>query len=231
MVDYGIGNLRSAQKSLQLVGADAHLTSDPGLIAEAAGVALPGVGHFGTCMERLRSAGLEEAVLQAATSLQPFIGICVGMQMLFESSQEAPGVSGLGILPGKVKLLSDELPRPQMQWNQLRLTSQTPCPLLAGLEDGVWMYFVHSYAVATDPELVMAVCDYPTAVTALVQRTNLWATQFHPEKSGPAGTRLLANFVEQVANAQAVKAEDTTENTVRNSVRNTAEKHGSVSRN
>ncbi len=221
-MDYGIGNLRSAQKTLQLTGATAHLTSDPDFIAEAAGVALPGVGHFGTCMERLRSAGLEEAVLQAAASPRPFIGICVGMQMLFESSQEAPGVSGLGILPGKVELLSDELPRPQMQWNQLRF-SQEPCPLLTGLEDGVWMYFVHSYAVATDPELVVAVCDYPTAVTALVQRGKLWATQFHPEKSGPAGIRLITNFVEQVANEQV---ENTTE-----AGPSIAEKHGSVSRN
>ena len=203
VVDYGIGNLRSAQKSLQLAGADARLTSDSALIADAAGVALPGVGHFGTAMKRLRSAGLEESVQLAAASPRPFIGICVGMQMLFESSAEAPGVAGLGLLPGTVKLLSDELPRPQMQWNQLHY-KQPDCALLAGLPDGVWMYFVHSYAVATEPELVAAVCAYPNEVTALVERDNLWAAQFHPEKSGHAGSRLIANFVEQAAKAQPV---------------------------
>lgn len=215
VVDYGIGNLRSAQKSLQRAGADARLTDDAGLIADADGVVLPGVGHFGTCMTRLRAAGLEEPVLGAAASQQPFIGICVGMAMLFETSQEAPGIAGLGVLPGAMELLSDELPRPQMQWNRLcfaegggvgsggvaegGVVAENACPLLTGLDDGVWMYFVHSYAAVTDAELVMATCDYPAPVTALVQSGQLWATQFHPEKSGPAGGKLIANFVAQAA--------------------------------
>ncbi len=154
-------------------------------------------------MNRLRQVGLEEIVHQVVAAAKPFIGICVGMQMLFESSQEAPGVAGLGILPGTVELLSDELPRPQMQWNKLRFTQATS-PLLDGLPDGVWMYFVHSYAAKTDESLVTAVCDYPDATTALVERGPLWATQFHPEKSGPAGTRFIANFVGQVAQAAGV---------------------------
>ncbi|WP_318387336.1 imidazole glycerol phosphate synthase subunit HisH, partial [Microbacterium maritypicum] len=180
VVDYGIGNLRSAQKALQRAGADARLTADPVLIADAAAVALPGVGHFGTAMGRLRALGLDEAVLAAVESGRPFLGICVGMQMLFDSSEEAPGVAGLGVLPGAARLLPDGLPRPQMQWNPLRFTPGS-CPLLDGLDDGAWMYFVHSYAVRTDDELVVATCDYPDAVTALVQRGPLWATQFHPE--------------------------------------------------
>ena len=197
VLDYGIGNLRSAQKGLERVGADARLTSDSGLIRDADAVVLPGVGHFGTCMRQLRATGLEEPALDAVESGRPFLGICVGMQMLFEDSAEAPGVPGLAVLPGSVRLLPEGVVRPQMQWNRLDVR-RPDCPLLAGLTDGAWMYFVHSYAAHTSDELVAATCDYPTPITAAVERGRLWATQFHPEKSGDAGKRLAQNFVDAI---------------------------------
>ena len=198
VVDYGIGNLGSAQKALVRVGADARLTSDAGLIADADGVVLPGVGAFGRCMEALRDAGLAEATSTAARAPQPFLGICVGMQMLYESSVESPGVDGLGVLPGKVVRLAEGVKHPQMQWNELRVV--VPVPLLAGL-DGAWAYFVHSYA-AEDRTGCIATCEYGGEVVAAVQQGTVAATQFHPEKSGPAGLALLANFVTWVGEAR-----------------------------
>ena len=191
VLDYGIGNLRSAQKALEKVGADAVLTADPADVAQAAGVVLPGVGHVGRCLEALRASGLEEPAKAAIDAGTPFLGICVGMQMLYDGSDEAPDVKGMGVLPGRVQLLPDGVKRPQMQWNRL---DHRPTPMLAGMEDPVWMYFVHSYAPEMSDDVV-ATCDYGGPVVAAVQRENLWATQFHPEKSGPAGLRLLANYV------------------------------------
>ncbi len=197
VLDYGIGNLRSAQKALERVGADARLTADAALIRDAAGVVLPGVGHFGTCMDQLRLTGLEQPALEAIERGRPFLGICVGMQMLFEASEEAPGVPGMGVMPGTVRLLPDGVVRPQMQWNRLDVR-RPGCPLLSGLTDGAWMYFVHSYVPDTDPSFVAATCDYPTSITAVTERGQLWATQFHPEKSGDAGKRLAQNFLAAV---------------------------------
>ena len=203
VLDYGIGNLRSAQKALQRVGADARLTADRGLIRDAAGLVLPGVGAFGRCMAELRRSGLDEVALAAIEDERPFLGICVGMQMLYERSEESPDVAGLGVLPGRVRLLSEGVKRPQMQWNVLAPVERpgTPPPAsLAGLDDPAWVYFVHSYAPeATDD--VVATCDYGGAVTAVVERGPLWATQFHPEKSAANGLRLLANFVEAAERA------------------------------
>ncbi len=197
VLDYGIGNLHSAHQSFNHVGADARLTADPGLIAEADAVVLPGVGHFGACMQALHDSGLVESTLAAAADDRPFIGICVGMQMLYEGSTEAPGVAGLGILPGTIDRIDTSsepgLVLPQMQWNELRPTVADE-PLLAGL-DGAWMYFVHSFAApATDD--VIATCDYAGPVTAAARRGTVWATQFHPEKSARSGLRLLTNFVD-----------------------------------
>lgn len=196
VLDYGIGNLRSAEKGLERAGADARLTTDHGLIAEAEAVVLPGVGAFGAVMDALRASDLEEPVHAAAESGRPFLGICVGMQMLFEESEESPGVRGLGILPGRISWLPEDVKRPQMQWNRLEVLDPDS-PLLAGLE-GAWMYFVHSLAARTRPEMVTAVCDYGGPVTAAVAAGNVWATQFHPEKSGESGRRLLTNFVDHV---------------------------------
>jgi len=198
VLDYGIGNLRSAQKGFQRAGADVRLTDDRGLIAQAEAVVLPGVGHFGACMERLRRAKLDDAVYSAIEAGTPFLGICVGMQMLFEGSEEAPEVPGLGVFPGRVRLLPDGLPRPQMQWNELHIR-QPECPLLEDIGDRSWMYFVHSYAADTNTEFVVATCEYGEDVTAMVERGSCWATQFHPEKSGELGRLFASNFCRQVA--------------------------------
>ena len=204
VLDYGIGNLRSAQKALEHVGADARLTADHDLIAEAAGVVLPGVGAFGRCMEALAEAGLHDVALDAAGAAaagegRPFLGVCVGMQMLFEGSDETPDVAGLGVLPGRVELLPDTVKRPQMQWNVLGWTPRAgegQTHMFDGQPDPCWMYFVHSYhARPADPADVAATCDYGTEVTAAVQRGRLWATQFHPEKSATNGLQLLRDFV------------------------------------
>jgi glutamine amidotransferase len=192
VVDYGIGNLRSAEKALEKVGADAALTNDRDVILGADGVVLPGVGAFGRCMEALRDAGLEEVAKSAIDAGTPFLGICVGMQMLFAGSEENPGVRGMAVLEGEVRRLPDGVKRPQMQWNVL--DRKRPSEMLVGLDDRPWVYFVHSYAPEADDSAV-ATCDYGGPVVAAIERANLWATQFHPEKSGAAGLRLLANFV------------------------------------
>ena len=200
VLDYGIGNLRSAQKAFERAGAAAHLTADPGEIAAADGVVLPGVGNFGRCVDALVASGVDTIALAAIESGRPFLGICVGMQLLYEGSEESPDRPGLGVLPGRVRLLPGDVKRPQMQWNAIRVTR--PSPLLDGL-DGAWLYFVHSYAAEApahpdEPgaEHVIATCEYGGPVVAAVQRDNVMATQFHPEKSSDAGRRLLTNFVE-----------------------------------
>lgn len=192
VLDYGIGNLRSAEKGLQRVGADARLISDPQEAAAADAVVLPGVGNFGRCMEALRSSGLDKVALCAIEEGKPFLGICVGMQMLYESSDESPGVAGLGLLRGVVRLLPAEVKKPQMQWNVLSAQG-SKCPLLDGLGNEPWVYFVHSYAAPMSQDVV-ATCDYGGPVAAVVGRPGMWATQFHPEKSGATGLRLLSNF-------------------------------------
>lgn len=192
VLDYGIGNLRSAQKALIRVGSDARLTSDTGLIADADGVVLPGVGAFGACMKALHGEGLADAAVAAAASGRPFIGICVGMQLLYEGSEESPGIAGLGVLPGQITLLPAIVKRPQMQWNRLDLVVPDH-PAVAGL-GAPWLYFVHSYRAPVDQHTVATV-DYGDAVTAVTARANVWATQCHPEKSSDAGLALLKNWV------------------------------------
>lgn len=192
VLDYGIGNLRSAEKALCHVGADAFLTADRDAVADADATVLPGVGAFGRCREALHDRGLDEVALDAVASGKPFLGICVGMQLLYDGSEEAPGTVGLGVLPGTVVALPPGVRHPQMQWN--RLVARGESPLLEGLGESPWMYFVHSFA----PELTaqtIAICDYGGDVVALAQRDNVFATQFHPEKSSTAGLGLLANFV------------------------------------
>jgi len=201
VLDYGIGNLRSAEKALIRVGADARLTADAGLVGDAAAVVLPGVGAFGRSMEALRRAGLEEVALEAAESGRPFLGICIGMQMLFDTSAEDPGVAGLGLVTGHIEWIPAGVKRPQMQWNQLRL-QQVDDPMFAGLGDRPWVYFVHSlHGVPADPTVVAATCQYGSTINAAFRCGNLFATQFHPEKSGTAGLQLLANFTRLAAGA------------------------------
>ena len=194
VLDYGIGNLSSAQKALVRTGADARLTRDPGLVADADGVVLPGVGAFGACMDALRASGLEPVVHAAVESGRPFLGICVGMQMLFDASDEDPTHTGLGVIPGRVVAIPDTVRKPQMQWNELHV--RVADPVFAGLPTVPWVYFVHSYAAQpTDSSLVIATCDYGAALTAGVRSGNVVATQFHPEKSAADGLAMLANFV------------------------------------
>ncbi|MGI8685930.1 MAG: imidazole glycerol phosphate synthase subunit HisH [Acidimicrobiales bacterium] len=192
VLDYGIGNLRSAQKALEKAGADAVLVGDPAGAAGAAGVVLPGVGAFGRCMEALRETGLDRVALDAIGAGTPFLGICVGMQMLYASSEENPGVAGLGVIDATVVRLPDGVKRPQMQWNVL-VPARPGSALLDGLGVQPWVYFVHSFAPEHTDDVV-ATCDYGGPVVAAVERGPLWATQFHPEKSGPVGARVLANF-------------------------------------
>jgi glutamine amidotransferase len=195
VLDYGIGNLRSAQKALQHCGADARLTVDHGLIADADAVVLPGVGAFGACMAALREAALEGAVHEAVESGKPFLGICVGMQMLFEASDEDVSSVGLGVIRGRIRWLGTDLPRPHMQWNVLTLTLPDD-PMFTKLPAESWVYFVHSlHAVPEDPEVIAATCSYGDVVNAAFRRDNVFATQFHPEKSGAWGLAMLGNFV------------------------------------
>ena len=194
VLDYGIGNLRSAQKGLQFVGADARLTSDLKLIADADAVVLPGVGNFGACMTALREAGLEASVHEAIATTRPFLGICVGMQMLFESSEESPGVSGLGVIAGEIRWLPADVQKPQMQWNQLKILKQDE--MFAGISENPWMYFVHSLSAAPEQQsVVVANCNYGKDIVAAIRSENIFATQFHPEKSATEGLKILENFV------------------------------------
>lgn len=193
VLDYGIGNLRSAEKALAHVGAAASLVTGPGEVEGADGVVLPGVGAFGPCAVALRGSGLGGAAVRAIEAGVPFLGICVGFQLLYEGSDESPGVPGLAVFPGVVRKLTGAVKVPQMQWNTLeRRTSGSA--LLAGMGASPWVYFVHSYAPPVGPETV-ATCDYGGPVAAAAERGTLWGTQFHPEKSGTCGLAVLSNFV------------------------------------
>ena len=197
VLDYGIGNLRSAQKALERVGADAVLTADARIAASADAVVLPGVGAFGACMNALRAAGLESVVHDSVGRGVPFMGICVGMQMLFDSSEEDETATGLGIIPGSVQWLSADVPRPQMQWNQLNITKNDV--LFSCLNERPWMYFVHSlHGDPADSNDVAATVQYGETLNVAFRRGNVFATQFHPEKSATAGLQLLENFVKSV---------------------------------
>jgi glutamine amidotransferase len=197
VLDYGIGNLRSAEKALQHLGADAALVDDPDQAAAADGVVLPGVGAFGRCAEALRSSGLEGAARAAVDRGVPFLGICVGFQLLYEGSEEEPAATGLGVLPGTVRRLPGGVKHPQMQWNTLDVGRSA---LLAGVPDPAWVYFVHSYAPEQTGDTT-ATCDYGGPVVASAERGPVWGTQFHPEKSGAVGLGILATFVAAVTAA------------------------------
>jgi glutamine amidotransferase len=193
ILDYGIGNLHSALKGFDHAGADARLTTDTVEIEAADGVVLPGVGAFGPCMDALRARELADVALERVAAGVPFFGICIGMQMLFAGSDEAPGHAGLGVFERRIVSIPDTVKRPQMQWNILdyRMPSH---PMFAGLGDESWMYFVHSFAAEPGDD-VLATCAYGGDVVAAVGRGNVWACQFHPEKSGRNGIRILENFV------------------------------------
>jgi len=198
IVDYDIGNLRSVQKALQHVGGDAMFVRTPREMAKADGLVLPGVGAFGDCVRSLADSGMWDAVIAWAKSGKPFFGICVGYQMLFESSEEAPGTRGLALFSGEVKKFADWPGQkiPQIGWNTVEVR-QPDAPLLAGISSGDYVYYVHSYYVQPkDSSLVALETTYGDTFAAAIARGNLIATQFHPEKSQAAGLQLLRNFVE-----------------------------------
>lgn len=200
VLDYGIGNLRSAEKALLAVGADARLVCDPEAAAVADALVLPGVGSFGACVSALRNSGLHNAVYDAIEQKKPLLGICVGFQMLFFESEESPGVPGLAVLEGAVLSMPPTNRLPQMQWNKLKLFQNRNCLMFPkGDAQDLWFYFVHTYAAypigVLENPMVVAACDYGGDVVAAIEDGPLWATQFHPEKSGTAGLSLLGQFV------------------------------------
>jgi glutamine amidotransferase len=213
LLDYGVGNLHSAAKALDRAGADVRVVPTVAEAAGAAGLVVPGVGAYGACLRGLATAGGAAAVAGWLEGGRPLLGICVGMQLLFEASEEGPVGEGVGVLPGKIRRLAGGVrgtPRgvpggpgpvkiPHIGWDEV--TVRPGSRLLAGLGDGTRFYFVHSYAPEADGDAVAAACDYGGRFAAAVEHGHLFGTQFHPEKSGRAGLALLANFVAVVGSA------------------------------
>jgi len=198
IIDYGMGNLFSVQKAFHKLGANAVITSQPAEILQADKVVLPGVGAFGDCMRNLQEYGLTGVIHEVINKGRPFLGICLGLQLLFEGSEEDPGISGLGVFRGIVRKISaPNLKIPHMGWNSLELGQDSP--LFHDLPANPFVYFVHSYhAVPADPALITAVTEYGGGVTAAIGCRNVQAVQFHPEKSGGTGIKIPANFKERV---------------------------------
>jgi glutamine amidotransferase len=202
IIDYGMGNLRSVQKGFEKIGAEAVVTADPQVVLRADKVVLPGVGAFRDCMRNLEQAGFVEPILRVIREGRPFLGICVGMQLLFTDSVEFGLYQGLNVIPGHVlrfpddmRVADEELKVPQMGWNQLQFKRRPPA--FAGIADDSNVYFVHSYYVQPDNDDVIATTtDYGIAFCSSVWKDNIVATQFHPEKSQDVGLRILKNFAE-----------------------------------
>ena len=197
IVDYGMGNLRSVSKAFQSQGITAAVTRDAYAISTASGLVLPGVGAFGDCVENLLDYGLTQPITDYLNSGKPFLGICLGLQVLFEESEESPGIGGLGHFKGKVPRFPDfkeeRLKVPHMGWNNVRIKKDIP--ILQGIPDNSWFYFVHSYYVKPDDDSLSVVkTNYGIEFTAAVQKGNVFACQFHPEKSSTLGLRIISNF-------------------------------------
>lgn len=194
VIDYGAGNLKSVTKALDHLGYANTIVSQPEELETADGMILPGVGAFPMCMAALRESGMDQAILQQAGK-KPLLGICLGMQMLLDSSTEMGGDQGLGLIPGTVEKIETSLKLPHIGWNSLNIVNANP--LTAGLSDGDYVYFVHSFcAKVKNPEDLALTTDYGTTVTAMIARGNVFGCQFHPEKSGPVGMTILRNFGE-----------------------------------
>jgi glutamine amidotransferase len=204
LVDYGMGNLRSVQKALTRVGGSVRVVTRPDEVLNADALVLPGVGAFGDCMKNLRHLGLADPIRAFVQSQRPFLGICLGFQALLESSEEAPGVSGLGLFAGSVpRFVAGGLKVPHMGWNRL-LIRRADCPLLEGVGQGSWVYFVHSYyCQPSDPSLVCGTTEYGVEFCSMLWAGNVFATQFHPEKSQATGLRMLENFARLAGGRQA----------------------------
>lgn len=197
IIDYDAGNIKSVEKAMLFLGQETAVTRDRDVILGADKVILPGVGSFGDAMGKIRQYGLESVIRQVAEKDTPFLGICLGLQLLFDRSDETPGVSGLGILKGEILRIPDcpELKIPHMGWNSL--TFPNSGRLFSGIDEDSYVYFVHSYYLkAEDESIVTAAAEYGTYIHASVEKGNIFACQFHPEKSGDVGLRILKNFVE-----------------------------------
>ncbi len=198
IIDYGAGNLQSVKKALDFLGCENVITSDSAVIDSASHIILPGVGSFGDAMDSIRKRGLEDTIKRAADGSKPFLGICLGLQLLFEESAESPNVKGLGVFDGSITLIpkNSGLKVPHMGWNSLDI--QQKSGIFDGIGDGTYFYFVHSYYLGNaDSSVVAATTEYGTTIQCAVQRGKVAATQFHPEKSGEAGLKLLGNFIKE----------------------------------
>lgn len=204
IIDYDAGNIKSVEKAIQFLGEDVRITRDKNEILEADRVIMPGVGAFGLAMEKLRSYGLEDVIHQYVSTGKPFLGICLGLQLLFDESEESPGVKGLGLIKGKITKIPTEYKAdngnimtqkvPQIGWNSIEINPSSR--LFKGISDGSYVYFVHSYYLTADnPEEVAAKTYYGTEIHAAVEKDNIFATQFHPEKSSDVGLKILKNFI------------------------------------
>lgn len=200
VIDYGVGNLFSLQSSFAAIGQEAAATADPAVIRVADKLLLPGVGAFRDAADKLRASGLDAVVREEARRGKPLLGICLGMQLLFEKSYEYGEYDGLGLLRGSVRPISDVIPPelkiPHIGWNALRLTR--PSPLFSHVDDGAYVYFVHSYYAADCDDAIIATTEYGAPLTAAVAKGNLYGCQFHPEKSGEVGLNILRAFCEEV---------------------------------
>lgn len=192
IIDYGMGNLRSVQKALEFVGQEAVITDDTAVIKKADKLVLPGVGAFGDAINTIREKGFDKAIYEGVKSDKPFLGICLGMQLVFDKSYEYGEYKGLGLIPGTIKLLPDNVKKPHIGWNNLNIKMREP--LFANLGESPYVYFVHSYYLETDAPVVSATTDYGKEIQVAVQKDNIFALQFHPEKSGDVGLEILKNF-------------------------------------
>jgi glutamine amidotransferase len=201
IIDYGVGNLRSVEKAFAATGTKAVVSSDKTVLREASALVLPGVGAFANCMMELTTRGFDELVHESVAQSKPLLGVCVGMQMLFEESEECGNAAGLGLLRGRVRRFASDLVVPQVGWNQVR--QHDTHPLLDGIGDNAFFYFVHSYfCEVDDPAIVIGDTDYGASYASVVAQGTVCGVQFHPEKSQAAGLRLLANFSDLVATIQ-----------------------------
>ncbi len=196
IIDYGMGNIHSVQKALEYMGAETYVTNKPEELKRCQKIVLPGVGAFSDAMQELKKDGMAEAIVAAVKSKKTFLGICLGMQLLFETSEEAKNTRGLGLLKGTVRKFNQKgIKVPQMGWNQLK--ELQACPLLNNVPDDSFVYFCHSYYPdPNDKEVIAATCDYGTPFAAVVWKENIYGVQFHPEKSQQIGLAMLKNFVE-----------------------------------
>jgi imidazole glycerol-phosphate synthase subunit HisH len=197
IIDYGVGNLRSAEKAFAAAGYEAVVSDNETILRQAKGLVLPGVGAFATCVKALSARGFDDLVRERVLQGTPLLGVCVGMQMLFEESEEFGKAAGLGLLRGRVRRFSDDQIVPAVGWNQIR--QQGRHPLLRGIEDGAFFYFVHSYyCEPVDETIVVAETDYGINYASVVAQNDLYGVQFHPEKSQTVGLKLLSNFASRV---------------------------------